>query len=587
MAESIQYVALATTGLFPDKEQSPNLIDAPMKQLFRLVLLVPFWLQSQNASFQIPDSIQHKDFRYLEDRIYQFRNDSTKAALYLFSYVKKAKVEKNWRELQNGYQNLLHQSPPVLRLIYADSMLYAAKKTKEDAAIGAAFLTKGIVFFAQKKHKEALDNYLTANEYIAKTDDHYLIYKVKYNMAQLKNYLSFYDEAIALLRECINYYKKNHDRAYLNSLHSLGLSYNKLGNYGLCSQTNAEGIRESEKRAVPEMSTYFRHSEGVNQYFLKNYQQAIDYLKNTVAVLENNDDFANEAVANFYIGKSYWNLKNQQTAIPYFSKVDQILNSRQFTRRDLLESYVLLIHYYKAKHDPKLHLYYIDQFFKAEHLLHETNRYLASKVHKEYDSKSYLIEKEKLERKVDTEKYHRILSIAIISFLFLLLVFISYRHYKKNSVYKKKFEALMGKSSEAKKETNKIPPIGIADINPTVAAELIKQLEKWEEDKKFLEQDISLVKLAAAFNSNTKYLSLIVYHYRQKKFVTYVNDLKIDYLIQALQENKQLRQYKQKALADEIGFSSIQRFAHAFQARAEMPASYFIAQLLKEETATD
>ncbi|PRZ21564.1 helix-turn-helix domain-containing protein [Flavobacterium granuli] len=557
-----------------------------MKQLFRLVLLVPFWLQSQNTSFQIPDSIQHKDFRYLEDRIYQFRNDSARAALYLFSYVKKAKRERNWRELQNGYQSLLHQSPPALRLVYADSMVYAAKKTSDDAAIGAAFLTKGIVFYAQKKYKEALDDYLIANEYIARTNDYYLIYKVKYNMALLKSYSGFYEEAISLLRECVSYYKKKHDGAYLNSLHSLGLSYNKVGNYGLCSQTNAEGIRESEKRAVPEMTSYFKHSEGVNQYFLKNYQQSIDYLKNTVAVLENNDDFANEAVGNFYIGKSYWALKKHETAIPYFTKVDQILNSRQFTRRDLLESYQLLIHYYKAKDNAKLHLYYIDQLFKADRLLHETNLYLVSKVNKEYDNKTHIIEKQKLEHLIDKGKYNDIIFIAIVTLLFMILLFLGYRDFKNKSMYKKKFEALMDKNGEAKKETTKIPHSGIADINPTVAAELIKQLEKWEKDKKFLDQDISLVKLAASFNSNTKYLSLIVYHYRHKKFVTYVNELKIDYLIQALEENKQLRQYNQKALAEEIGFSSIQRFAHAFRARTEMPASYFMAQLRKEETTS-
>ncbi|WP_413998129.1 AraC family transcriptional regulator [Flavobacterium sp. W1B] len=558
-----------------------------MKQnyLLPLMLVITQFITAQKSDYKIPDSIQNKDFRYLENRIYQFRNDSTRAALYLFSYLEKAKRERNWRELQNGYQNIVYLSPPAVQLVYADSMLYAAKKTEDNDAIGAAFLTKGILSFAQKRHKEALDDYLIANEYIAKTNDHYLIYKVKYNMAQLKNYMGFYDEAITLLKECANYYKKNHDRPYLNSLHSLGLSYNKMGNYGMCSQTNAEGIRESAKRSVPEMGVYFRHSEGVNQYFLKNYQQAIDYLKNSISKIESNKDFANEAVGNFYIGKSYWELKKQETAIPYFNKVDQILNNTQFTRRDLLESYVLLINYYKTKDHPKLHLYYIDQLLKAERLLHETNRYLASKVHKEYDNKTYLIEKQKLEQQLDKRKYNDLMFIVFVTLLFLILVFLSYRHYKNNSMYKKKFEALMDKSSEAKKETTKIPPSGIADINPAVAAELIKQLEKWEKDKKFLDQDISLVKLAASFNSNTKYLSLIVYHYRQKKFVTYVNELKIDYLIQALQENKQLRKYKQKALADEIGFSSIQRFAHAFRARTEMPASYFIAQLLKEETA--
>ncbi len=554
-----------------------------MKPFFILMLFVPMWIQSQNTSLKVPDSIQNKDFGYLEDRIDQFKNDSTRAAIYLFTYIKKAKREHNWQELKNGYQNLMHLSPSSMRIIYADSMVYAAKRSKDNAAIGSAFLTKGIVLFSNKKYKEALDEYLIANEYIAKTNDQYLIYKVKYNIAQLKNNMGFYDEAISLLRQCVNYYKKNHDRAYLNSLHSLGLSYNKVGNYGLCSITNEEGIKESAKRASPEMTVYFQHSEGVNQYFLHNYQKAITNLKSTMPEIESNNDFANEAVGNFYIGKSYWELKKYETAIPYFKKVDQTLNSKQFIRRDLLETFVLLINYYKTKKEDRLHLYYIDQLLKADHLLLETNSYLISKVSKEYDNKNILIEKQKLESQVNGQKSNNLIFIVLVTLIFLTLLFVSYRNFKIKSTYKKNYDALMNKSFEPIKEITPIQHTGIADINAAAVTELIRQLEKWEQGKKFLDKEITLVKLAATFNSNTKYLSLVVYHHRHKKFVTYVNDLKIDYLINALKESKLLQQYTNKALAEEIGFSSTQRFANAFKARANMPAAFYIAQLKKEE----
>ncbi|CAM2938612.1 tetratricopeptide repeat protein [Flavobacterium frigoris] len=491
-----------------------------MKRFFILLLFVPLWIQSQNTSFKVPDSIQNKDFVYLEDRIDQFKDDSTRAAIYLFTYINKAKREHNWQELKNGYQNLMHLSPSSMRIIYADSMVYAAKKAKDNAAIGSAFLTKGIVLFSNKKYKEALDDYLIANEYIAKTNDQYLIYKVKYNIAQLKNSMGFYDEAISLLRECVNYYKKNHDRAYLNSLHSLGLSYNKVGNYGLCSITNEEGIKESAKRASPEMSAYFQHSEGVNQYFLHNYQKAITNLKSTMPEIESNNDFANEAVGNFYIGKSYWELKKHETAIPYFKKVDQILNSKQFIRRDLLETFALLINYYKTKKEDKLHLYYIDQLLIADHLLLETNSYLVSKVSKEYDNKNILIQKQKLEQQVNGQKSNNLIFIVLVTLIFLTLLFVSYRNFKIKSTYKKNYDALMNKSIQPIKEITPIQHAGIADINAVAVTELIRQLEKWEQGKKFLDKEITLVKLAATFNSNTKYLSLVVYHHRHKKFVT-------------------------------------------------------------------
>ena len=44
-----------------------------------------------------------------------------------------------------------------------------------------------------------------------------------------------------------------------------------------------------------------------------------------------------------------------------------------------------------------------------------------------------------------------------------------------------------------------------------------------------------------------------------------------------------MRNYTNKALAEEVGFSSTQRFATAFFSRAKMPTSYFIEELLKEQ----
>nr|WP_231380045.1 helix-turn-helix domain-containing protein [Flavobacterium sp. CG_9.1] len=138
------------------------------------------------------------------------------------------------------------------------------------------------------------------------------------------------------------------------------------------------------------------------------------------------------------------------------------------------------------------------------------------------------------------------------------------------------------KKSEApfKNETIHITK-GIEDINQETVGILLKQLERFEKDKKFLEKDLTAAKLTVAFGSNAKYLSKIIYHARGKKFVEYINDLKIDYLIQLLNEDKMLRNYKNKALAEEVGFSSTQRFANAFFARTGMPPTYFIEELKK------
>lgn len=556
-----------------------------MNQKYFLILFIGITqlLSAQKITYKIPDSLRSKNYEYLDDKIYELKKDSSKAAVYMYAYLNKARNEHNWKEMVNAYQGLLHQSPDNLRLVYADSMIYSAKKSNDDALIGSAYLSKGIVYYGQKKQIMALDNYLIANSYISKTKDNYLIHKVKYHIALIKYYLGFYDEGISLLKECVAYFMEDENpRPYLNSLHSLGLCYNKIGNYELCSQTNSLGLSQSKRLGIKEMEAYFIHSEGINKYFMHNYTAAISDIVFTIEEISKNKDFANESIGNFYIGKSYWALNNKEKAISYFKKVDQIFNDKGYIRPDIREAYELLIKYYGSIKDPKSQLYYIDQLLKAENVLNETFKYLIGKTHKEYDAKALMLERENIEDQLTRRKYYDSILVAFTLLLFIMVVVSTYRHFKNKTVYKQKFEELMSKINNEKPK-HKNNTWEIADISPEVVTDILKQLEKFEAEKKFLQKNISLAKLAVAFKSNTKYLSKIIMHSRGKGFVEYINDLKIDYIISLLHTDSAARKYTNKALAEEAGFTTTQRFANAFLARTEMPTAYFIEQLKKEK----
>jgi AraC-like DNA-binding protein/tetratricopeptide (TPR) repeat protein len=454
----------------------------------------------------------------------------------------------------------------------------------DNALIGSAYLSKGIIYYSQKKHNYALDNYLIANNYISKTNDKYLIYKTKYNIAQIKYFLGFYDEAISLFRECIGYFKENSVVGYLNSLHSLAICYNRIGNYGLCTDTNLLGIAEGKRLANDEMREYFIHSEGVNQYFRGNYALAIKKITYALPTIHKYKDFANEAVGYFYIGKSYWDLKNPQMAIPYFKKVDTIFNDKGYIRPDLRNNYELLISYFKSKNDLNLQLYYIEKLLKVDSIISNRYRYVSRKITKEYDTKELLFQKNNIERLFEKRKHNDFIFTSIILFLFLAVVLLIYRSIRIRKVYRQRFDELMKKSETATKVESKNIANGIDDINHDTVTSILKQLERFEKDKMFLEKDLTAAKLAASLDSNVKYLSKIISHYRGKKFVNYINDLKVDYLIAILKEDKKIQNYTYKALAEEVGFSSTQRFANAFFARAGMPTSYFIDALKKEQS---
>ena len=551
------------------------------------VLLLLFLIKSltaQNTPNRISDSLIFKSYGYLDDKIYQYKNDSLKASPYLYAYLRKARSEKNHEELVNAYQNMLHQSPMTLRLKYADSMVQTAVKSRNNELIGSAQLSKGIVYYSQKNYVKAYDYYIKANESISKTDNDYLIYKTKYHIAQIKYYLGFYDEAISLFNECIEYFKENQERPYLNSLHSLSVCYNEIGDYNKCSETNAFGIKECERLKIPDMELFFKHSEGINQFFLNNYHTSIQLLQEVMPQLNSMTEFANESIANFYIGKNYWKLQRQAKAVPYFKKVEKTFDEKGYIRPDLREVFELMIKYYKKENNLKSQLYYIDQLLKADSILTDTNKYLMGKIHKEYDTKEILLEKEKIQQQLVKEKYYDVILISVVVVLFSTVIYGTYNHFETKKRNKIKFDLLLKKNEQSSLQKQSPDKFEITDISQETVQQIIRHLDKFERDKKFLQKEATLATLTVRFSTNSKYLSKVIYHRSGKRFADYINDLKIDYLVELLQNSSMHRNYSIGSLAEEAGFTSTPRFTNAFHSKTGISVSYFLKELKKENS---
>ena len=548
-----------------------------MKKKYVLILWVclNYNTHAQQNKFIIPDSLSNKDYEYFSNNILYEEKDSTKERLYAQSWLAKAKWEKNFVQMAQSYKALIYMSDEKRQLIYADSMLSAAKRTADIELIGSAYMTKGIVQYDHKEHMNALDSYLLADEYISKTNNHYLIYKVKYVIAQIKYYLGFYDEATALFKECVNYFKKINDRAYLNSLHSLGLCYNRTGKYNLCSQMNQMGLDAGLHTKNLEMQPYFIHSEGVNQYFIHNYTDAIKKLTKALPAVKENKDFTNETTAYFYIGKSYWAQKLQEKALPYLKKIDQAFQKQKYIRPDLREAYEILIDYYHQRNDKELELYYVSTLLKVDQVLHKDFKYLSGRIHKEYDTKKLL------QRQRNMEQYWTVIVCIIMTIMTVIIAVLVHKHYKN----KRLFEELMNGKPETLKllvsdNTSKESEL---DINPELVTIILKNLEKFERNKKYLEKDMTLAKMAVSLNTNMKYASKIIAHYRNKRTIDYISDLKIDHIIALLKNESKYRNYTNKALGEESGFGSTQNFTRAFNNRTGLSPTYFINKLKSQQ----
>lgn len=544
-----------------------------------MILLISQYVSSQHTS-TVPDSVANAKYEQLSDWFRENRHDSVRSLLYAAKWLEKAKKEKNTAQKALAYKAMMHAKGKSLRVRYADSIVATALLTQDNGIIGSAYLTRGVAHFENKQHMQALDNYLKADKYIAQTNDEYLKYKIKYSIAHIKYYLGFYDEAISLFRECIEYFKDENDIAYLKSIHAIGLCYNGIQKYRLSTQYNQLGIAASLELELDEMIPYFKHSEGINKYFLKDFEKATILLNEILPQIREENDFANESVALFYLGKSHLALGHKEKAISYFEIVDKLISKHNYVRPDLRETYEILIDHFKNTNDLKQQLYYIDQLLQADKSLNKNYKYLSGKIFKEYDTKELLEARRKIEH---TMQLNKIIYFLIIASLIGLVVYLIIRHRKNKRGYKKKFDELMSRKATTIKLSTSMDKDTDLDISPEVIQSILKNLEKFEQNKKFIEKDLTLVKLSGILNTNTKYASKVIARHRGKKTIDYITDLKIDYIIELLKNHNKYRNYTNKALAEEAGFGSTQNFTRAFNVRTGISPTYFIRELQKSQ----
>jgi AraC-like DNA-binding protein len=188
-----------------------------------------------------------------------------------------------------------------------------------------------------------------------------------------------------------------------------------------------------------------------------------------------------------------------------------------------------------------------------------------------------------------TEKklaYKNKLNLSLGFFLLSLFVFGLFV-YKKFLYKKRLIEIVSYLEFPNNSILNKSDEVNSVNKKNTIPAEteqlIINKLKKFETTKKFTNKDISLAVLAGQFDTNTKYLSEIINRHYNINFNTYINNLRINFIVEKLKNEPNFSNYKISYLAELSGFSSHSSFATVFKSIIGISPIKFI-DLLKNET---
>lgn len=190
------------------------------------------------------------------------------------------------------------------------------------------------------------------------------------------------------------------------------------------------------------------------------------------------------------------------------------------------------------------------------------------------------------------EKAKYIKIIYVVSGLFLIVILISFFFWQKIAANKKRLveiinyieitrNNLMTSFSITDKKHEKSEPKKNVILKET-EEHILNKLKRFESSKRFINKDISLAVLAGQLDSNTKYLSEIINTHYNVNFNTYINKLRVNYIIEKLKTDPNFINYKISYLAENCGFSSHSSFATVFKTITGISPVKFI-ELLNQE----
>lgn len=547
---------------------------------------------------QIKNNETIKRFSY-DDLKENYNKSKTKSEKikYATLYLNKGKKEKSSIHIAKGYYwfALLEydiDNKKTLQLL--DSVIKYSKNNLEDKFFpAAAYCDKAIFLEKQYQFKEAIRNYNLAEKFAVRNNlDYY--YVIRENIATTKSEnLGEVEEALVLYKECFNYFKtkdvrdKKYSFNYQFAIFGLADVYKSLKMIDSCSYYNKLGYEESKYTKNDNFKYTFVLNEGANQILKRNYLSAIDSINKALPKLKELNNLDNVFASYFYYGKAYEGLGNSQKALINYKKIDSIyqLDNKMITP-EFTDGYLYLIKYYKNAGDKTNQLKYLTTYMTIDSTLQKNYKEMNKLLLKEYDFPHLVKEKETLILSLKNKNKFFYLGISCLLLIVIGLI-IYQKHIKKT--YNLRFEKIIAESNilknkdssiitetESKSIDNKIKEINISDEIVTMIQE---RLDDFENKKGYLNNKVSVKTLSEDFETNSKYLSKVVNEYKNKTFINYINDLRIDYAIINLQENKTARKYTLQALAVEYGFNTAESFSTAFSKKTGLKPSYFIKEL--------
>jgi AraC-like DNA-binding protein len=229
-------------------------------------------------------------------------------------------------------------------------------------------------------------------------------------------------------------------------------------------------------------------------------------------------------------------------------------------------------------------LYYTNQLLKVNEGIRKDFAYLAEKIYEDFEIAELVKDKYTLEKSLGRQ--HILVTFAIVLSGILIIVLI-WRSVRERDL-RKRYADLQKKLSAIKQpiqvlEEKRIDYIRIkSELPDELVEKLTLKLQNFEDKKLFLEPGITAAKLADRFKTNATYLSTFIHESKALNFSSYITQLRIEYITEKLNSDRDYPKYTVQALAEMCGIASRNNFRDHFKRINGIGVGDFIKMKLKD-----
>ncbi|MHA7055670.1 helix-turn-helix domain-containing protein [Aquimarina sp. M1] len=468
---------------------------------------------------------------------------------------------------------------------YANKLFEIGERLENKEFLFDGSLIKGSSFLRQGKHQKSYDSYHNALQIAQQQENLENIIIANSGRILVLHKMNRLEKALEISKEMLQAIDKTsfkNGRSHVAILTNINEVYLDKEEYDSVLHYANVGIEMSKSLNYKEGLVDLYIKKGIVYYNKKEFDQAFDNLQKAKDILEHyeiGNKFFPTVKVNYYMAACYYEQQQYDTAISYLYNTMDFIEEKDRSKLPVIQSHLLLANCYFKKKDYEQGHYWESLYVKLNKNYQEEKDKTVDTIY-EKETEKYEEEIAQLKSKENISNYLLIGSVTI-TMVVLLIVF---RYYKKQQSNKLVFSELLEKIKlleiEKSKETAKNSS-SIIVIDDKIVGEVLKGLEKLEREEYFLKPECGLGLMAKKVKTNTTYLTKIIHEHKAKNFNEYITDLRIEYTLHRLKNDKKFRAYSVKSIAAEVGYKSDDAFAKRFKAKTGLNPSYYIKNIKK------